>query len=295
MKKFSARYKKTAYRVWQRAVFRVYSKLSSAHYPPQVIFIHIPKTAGSSINEYFSSFIGRRGSSDFLPIDIFRNTDDWAYAEVNEEGLQKARTSKFITGHIDWHTLEKIRHPHAFTFTFLRDPVERLVSAYHYLHHIDENTLSGENEKKVLVQLKSLTLEDFFSGSDFKALYATNNLMVRTMAGRVNGTAGMDIPFEAMLEQSIKNIKTLNYVGFQKTFDDDFRNLVRKSGFPVLRLPKENITEKLPAHPGPSYEAGANKQVIMEMAAPRLKWDFAFYQRALELAPGINGRPFVRG
>ncbi len=263
-----------------------------ARQPAQTIFVHIPKTAGSSINEYFASFTGMRRSDKFFPIDMCRADQD--YAEVSEEGLQRARNAMYVTGHFDWHTLEAFRRPDAFVFTFLRDPAERLLSFYHYIHHIDERKQTQKSQKRWFSQLKSLTLEEFCAGDDPDALYAVNNLMIRQMSGRQNGTAGTDAPFQEMLAQAVKNLETLNYVGFQKTFDDDFRALVQKTGFPPLHLPRENITQKLPAYPGATYAANASKQDILNLAAPRLEWDIKFYQRAQSLAPEINKRPFKK-
>ncbi len=291
----SSRFKRTAYRAWHRAVFRLQTAcgmLDVKRQPAQTIFLHIPKTAGSSVNEYFASFTGSRGSDRFLPIDMYKG-DDY-YSEVSEEGLEKAHAAMYVTGHFDWHTLEAIRRPDAFVFTFLRDPAERLLSFYHYIHHIDERKQTNSSQKAWFSGLKSLTLEEFCAGDDPDGLYATNNLMVRQMAGRQIGTAATDAPFEEMLAQALKNLQTLNYVGFQNSFDNDFQALVKKTGFPPLRLPKENITKKLAVYPGPAYVAKAGKQDILKLAAPRLAWDIKFYQQAQSLVPEINKRPFIK-
>jgi hypothetical protein len=87
----------------------------------------------------------------------------------------------------------------------------------------------------------------------------------------------------------------MDYVGFQQTLDHDFEALVKKTGFPLLRLPQKNITAALKTHNGsPIYNASASKEDILKLAAPRLKWDMELYQRALALAPEINRKPFIR-
>jgi hypothetical protein len=287
---FSRLVNKTAYRTWNRILFRLHKITNAPRYPVQTIFVHVPKTAGSSINEYFSSFIGSRRSAKYVPVDKFRG--DAYDAEVSDEGIRKARGAQFVTGHIDWQTVESIRQPHAFIFSILRDPAERLLSNYHYMHRIDENNLPG---KDVLKKLKSLTFEEFCTSDDPEVLYSTNNYMVRQLSGRINGTAGLEAPFGELLEQALKNLATMDYVGFQQTLDRDFHDLVQKTGFPLLRLPKENITKKLSTKSGALYNAAANKQDLLRLAAPRLKWDMALYEQALVLAPEINRKPFMRG
>ncbi len=291
----SARFKKTAYRTWHRGLFqlqRLCGKRGASRYPVQTIFVHVPKTAGSSINEYFASFTGSRRSRQYVPIDMFR--EDGYKAEVNEEGLQKARNALYVTGHIDWHTVEAIRQPRSFVFTVLRDPAERLLSSYHYLHRHDENDLKQPNKRALVERMKSLTFEEFCTSDDPAVLYATNNFMVRQLSDRLNGTADSGAPFQEMLDRALKNIATLDYVGFQQTVEEDFQAIVRKTGFPPLRLAKENVTKNLKTHSGSSYSPGASKQDILKLAAPRLEWDIALYREALSLAPAINGQTKIK-
>ncbi len=290
------RIKKTIYREWHRALFRLQETCGAAsvkHCPAQTVFLHVPKSAGSSVTEYFACFIGKSGSDRFVKMEKFRGGDP--HADVSAEGVQKARNGRFVTGHFDWHTLEAVRQPHAFVFTFLRDPAARLLSLYHYLHHIDENTQPEESMKEWFRHMKSLTLEEFFSSNDSRALYETNNFMVRQFSGQLNGGAGVDAPFETMLEQALRNLETLNYVGFQETFTDDFAALVKKTGFPQRLMPAENMTHKKAAYPGARYAAKAKKEDVLALAGARIKCDAEFYRRARARAPEINSRPYAHG
>jgi hypothetical protein len=271
------RLKRSTYRTWHRIVFLLGETTGVFRCPAQTIFVHVPKTAGSSINEYLSSFFGSRRSSRYIFIDKFWGE---AYkADISADALKKAQSARCVTGHVDWQVVEKIRQPHAFVFTILRDPAGRLLSNYHYLHR----------------KLKSLTFEQFCTSDDPDVLYTTNNLMVRQLASRINGTEGLNTPFEELLAQALKNLASMDYVGFQQTLDHDFEALVKKTGFPLLRLPQKNITAALKTHNGsPIYNASASKEDILKLAAPRLKWDMELYQRALALAPEINRKPFIR-
>ena len=281
------RIKSTLYRTWNRISFRLQKITKTRRHPVQTIFVHLPKTAGSSVNEYFS-FIGSRRSPQYVPLDKFWGE---AYnADISAEGIARARAALYVTGHIDWYTVEAIRQPHAFIFTILRDPAERLLSNYHYLHKIDADK---QRAAGVVKKLKSLTFEEFCTSDDPEVLYTTNNLMVRQLSGRLNGVYGTDAPFEELLAQALRNLSTMNYVGFQQTLDHDFHALVKKTGFPALPLPQKNITKNLRTNDSSDiYNAAANKQDILRLAAPRLEWDMKLYQQALALAPEINQNPF---
>lgn len=287
-----SRFNNTAYRAWHRILFRLQAIIKAPRYPKQTIFIHVPKTAGLSIHEYFASFIGSRRSRRYAYIDKFYGE---AYNEnASDEALKEARSALLVAGHIDWKLVMSVRQPHAFVFTILRDPAERLLSNYHYLHRMSEDGLFVQRRLSVIRKLKSLSFEEFCTSNDPEILYTTNNLMVRQLSYRINGTADLDAPFGEMLDEALKNIAAMDYVGFQQTLKHDFHDLVKKMGFPVLPLPKKNVTKELGKNYGPSYNPVVNKEDLLGLAAPRLQWDIALYQQALTLAPEINRKPFIR-
>lgn len=286
------RIKRGAYRTWHRLLFMLGELTGVFKSPAQTIFIHVPKTAGSSINEYLSSFFGSRRSSRYIFIDKF-----WGEAyntDVGVQALERAHEARCVTGHIDWQTVEKIRRPHAFVFTVLREPAGRLLSNYHYLHRMGESDDPNPLRIEMVKKLKSLSFEQFCTSDDPDVLYTTNNVMVRQLASRIDGTEVLDTPFEELLEVAVKNLATMNYIGFQQTLDRDFELLVKKAGFPLLRLPQKNVTKELRKGQAssPIYNPAASKEDVLRLAAPRLKWDYELYNRALTLAPTVNAQAF---
>lgn len=99
------------------------------------VFIHIPKTAGSSLSAELDRMrppyhnIHRRYF--YGDTVTFSRIEDEIDAVVDSGALPEARS---CSGHFSWTQAAPIRaaRPDARTFTFLRDPVKRVISDYRY-------------------------------------------------------------------------------------------------------------------------------------------------------------------
>jgi len=88
-----------------------------------LFFLHIPKTAGTSLRELLSS--------RFAPAEIlaFEREDS---PERRQEKLTRIDRYPFVHGHVPYALADRFaRRP--FVATILRDPLERAVSAFHYM------------------------------------------------------------------------------------------------------------------------------------------------------------------
>lgn len=89
---------------------------------PRIVFLHIPRCGGTTVDNYFFRHLGRpkvgrsavAESADDLPADIAR--------------------IRYVTGHFNWSVAEAMI-PGSYSFTVLREPVERLWSAYFYVRN----------------------------------------------------------------------------------------------------------------------------------------------------------------
>jgi hypothetical protein len=102
---------------------------------PLWLFVHVPKTAGSSLTAEAASILQPGFNIDIDHTDTTRTYqvkfDASVQAFIDAQAAQKYR---FATGHIMTRHVETIRAavPDLRCFTMLRAPIARLVSDYHY-------------------------------------------------------------------------------------------------------------------------------------------------------------------
>jgi hypothetical protein len=88
-----------------------------------LFFLHIPKTAGTSLRELLSPRFSR------AEILAFERSDS---RELRDEKLASVDRYRFVHGHVPYALAGRFeRRP--FVATILRDPLERAVSAFHYM------------------------------------------------------------------------------------------------------------------------------------------------------------------
>ena len=87
----------------------------------KVKFLHIPKTAGTSVRRFLSRF--------FLSRHVCPAVNNEQFRALPPERL---RSYRLFAGHIDWTSLDRIEGE-CFTFSILRQPRERLLSFYFFL------------------------------------------------------------------------------------------------------------------------------------------------------------------
>lgn len=141
---------------------------------PLYMFLHIPKTGGTSLNRVFD----RMFRSQVLytsPIDLDRRVK--TEADFFHRFL-------LVTGHIDVNNPAALRSPRPTVFlAVFRDPVKRAISLYDYARATPDHPLHGP--------LQSVTLaEAFRSLPAFR--HVTGNAQLRTVFGTANGTGLRD-------------------------------------------------------------------------------------------------------
>ena len=131
-------------------------------------FLHLPKTAGTSIRFFLERF--------FRPEEIcpagFRH-------QLQAHSSHQLATYRMFAGHLDWEDLDRVAGP-SFTFTVLREPRERVLSYYFFMR---AQAVRMAREKPVQVNevaFAALTLspDDFFctGGSPSVRLNIDNQL-----------------------------------------------------------------------------------------------------------------------
>lgn len=94
---------------------------SKKHTPEKIIYIHIPKTAGTSVHYHLTENFEQGEISQHRHNDI-----------LTTPALSLMRP-KLFSGHYDWRITEILPGANPTVFTVLREPTARLVSLYRYL------------------------------------------------------------------------------------------------------------------------------------------------------------------
>lgn len=124
---------------------------------PSVISVHIPKTAGSSFHASLKQAYGWRLKHIHQQADIARLSTGKRYWS-NKPFVEA------LHGHIRPHENWKKQYPNAKWICWLRDPVDRVVSAY---HHLEKTQDMGDRNQNLFKRLQP-SLEEFLIHPDFK-------------------------------------------------------------------------------------------------------------------------------
>ncbi len=162
--------------------------------------IHLPKTAGST----FNAILRRRFPAD----RIYEHQSYFNDSGANGPALSTAsRTSLVILGHLDFRCRLYLPQESVFV-SFLRDPVQRVVSGYHNILRDATNPAHA--------QVSRMDLAEYVRSG---AVRDVDNGQVRRLSG-----VGMDPPIGALSEEHLQlarsNIANHRYfIGITELFD----------------------------------------------------------------------------
>lgn len=177
----------------------------------KLIFLHIPKSAGSTIQVIFKRQYRR--NSFFVP-------GNYPDLDVIKKKLSSTSNMRLCFGHMDFGMHDIIGEDYKYV-TIIRDPIERIISQYYYVkrqpkHHLHHQAFKENNYSLAEYVEKGLSTE-------------LNNGQVRILIGaggfHKNIHTKYDIPFGKcepwMLEEAKMNIeKHFLFCGLQEYFDE---------------------------------------------------------------------------
>lgn len=190
------------------------------------IFLHIQKTAGSSIVHLARQFYGTSVTS---------HGDCWGFPP------EQFKDIGFVSGHIGYdyarHLMKK-----RFSFTFLRNPVERILSMYYFCRTRDPA------EFDIYKKAHELDLTHFLEAglSDpFMRTRIWNNQVWQLAHGytHLDERTVDDFSESDLLYLAKEHLNNFSYVGFTETFDADAAAIISSLGLPKMQqIPKLNAT-----------------------------------------------------
>ncbi len=187
-----------------------------------LIFVHIPKTAGTS----FKRLLGQVYSpSETIMIDSvgwFRDMKLSPAANRNglpgSQQIQPSSKVKFLVGHFNADSFYDL-YPEADYITWVRDPIQRLMSNYNY--YLRAGQYYGElNDKK-----RSYDIIDFYT-------YSTHKQNINLMCQQIN-TPLSSFKFIGIVEKYDEEIERFKKImKLNITNDGNYANINPEKGTP---------------------------------------------------------------
>jgi hypothetical protein len=190
---------------------------------PVLIFLHLPKTAGSTVVHILEREYGRDA---VLPL-----YDSTFGDEVAELTADQAAHTRVIAGHFYFGVHEHVPGRCRY-FTFLRDPVRRIVSHYHFVR--------GQPKHYLHDAATNMSLGSYV---EFCGAAEPNNDQTRLLAGRKTASAeGTCMP--EMLPVAKRNLDRHDVVGLTEEFDRSLLLLAHTFGWQRPYYVKQNVSRR---------------------------------------------------
>jgi len=245
----------------------------SEHDFKPAVFLHIQKTAGTSIvdiarHAYGAEHVASHG--DYL-------SDASAFCLdniVDAKGADSVafQEKAFISGHFGYGFAADLINQR-YSFTFLRDPIERILSFYYFCR------LRDPNEFEIYALSQQLSLDDFlkwgFQRPSVKAcIWNHQTWQLANGFGHRNGRNIMSYEDSEILALALKNLDRFSHIGFAETFEKDRDKILRDLGIP---RPKGKVVSNAnPGRPTANQLPASTMSLLRELT----KLDQVVYEQA---------------
>ena len=191
----------------------------------QIAFMHIGKTGGISICRELMNRFDHDAIFQFgLP------------QLCDFESLQ-LETKKLVAGHFSYNQL-KYLSPNRFLFSMLRDPVDRVLSAYYFTRNYPRET--NEFNRTIIESAKQHSLSEFINLDHPDVQMMVRNQQTYTFAS--DWTVDRTGDEESILEKALLNFESFYFVGLYEFYNSSLKYLSYKCGF--APWPSKNIINK---------------------------------------------------
>lgn len=208
--------------------YTVKAKVKTRTEKCKYLFTHIPKTAGKLITDIVEKQFAEEERFLFL-------FDDTFYDEYKKQrGTERYQKLRFFAGHLSYDLIELVAPD--YTFTFLRDPVDRVLSSYFYWRqvHINDKTTDFDGNLCDLI-VREVDWEDdlmrhLHSPYTGKSLELLNAQTWQIASNLYNRQPWTEIE---ILKRAKKHLDSFDFVGIYEDLESDIIALFQEQGWPV--------------------------------------------------------------
>ncbi len=190
-----------------------------------LIFLHIPKTAGTTLNrvmerQYEKGTIWEIGL-DQASMDRFTNLPEEERAQL-----------RLVKGHRHFGLHEYLPKPSTY-ITFLRNPVDRVLSNYYYL--------KGNRRHVHHENIVNMNVMEFVNSR-----YSAKNVETKYLTGQAGMQPGGECTEEDLLKAKKNLSEYFTMVGITERFDESLLLLKKALGWNNVYYVKQNVSKNRP-------------------------------------------------
>ena len=213
-----------------------------------IIFLHVPKSAGTTLNRLIEWEYPLLAMYTVDPV-LFR----WSRARLWRLPKRRLKRFRVFKGHMKFGLHEVLPQPATY-ITVLRDPIDRMISAFYFMHtyKLHPNYWKFRRE--------GWTLEDFVKR------WPKANLQTKMIAG-----ADYDAPCTAeILRKAKENLQYFSVVGLTERFEETLALMKVRFGWKLQSYSSFNVTRARP-------KKRDLPQSTLDLIAERNRFDIELY------------------
>lgn len=235
-----------------------------------LLYFHVPKTAGSSINKFFSE-----------------NLLNYHFHIESVENLNTefCKNYQFLSGHVSYNRMQNILELQDWiTFATFRSPLEYVVSHLKWVRKLAD---ASEKERfdahpKIFQDIALKMLDyDFSQPEEIKSFiiwlesinfYYFHNTQLFYM----NQTVHRENITSKQVEIALKNMESIDFVGIQENLDEFMEIISYEFGWEIKNKPRVNVNEN-------NYGFDISNAETQKALLPLYSKDIILYEKAKEL------------
>jgi hypothetical protein len=193
--------------------------------PPPVYFMHVPKTAGTTVQRWL-----RRYYRDDQTI-VFQRTKPEILAAV-----ERQETRLIYSKHLGWDAYQLIRRRDLEVISVLRDPIERALSGFfHQQRYMAKHgRADAQGDRFAHYSIAAGTIDDHINAAPVQELLYNGQVLclagVRTARSLLDGEYQ---PASAPLQTAMRWLEQMSFVGLTERYQESAAVIADRLGVPL--------------------------------------------------------------